>query len=54
MTNADKIRAMTDDEELARFLYLAWFKAKWCKGGCSETDNCEPCWLKWLQQEAEE
>lgn len=41
LTNADKIRAMTD-EELAEFI------------SAGETDICKAATLKWLQQPAEE
>ena len=41
LTNADKIRAMTD-EELAEFI------------SAGETDMCKAATLKWLQQPAEE
>lgn len=52
MTNADKIRAMSD-EELAGLI---------SKGGCrpdyefvcKKYLDCEKCWLDWLKQEAEE
>lgn len=55
LTNADRIRAMTD-EELAEFL------GKVSDGGygmcapghydCTGKDSCAPCWLDWLRQEA--
>lgn len=53
-TNADKIRAMSD-EELATFLYHAWNNASWCmvKDHCPDEDSCFPCWLDWLKQECE-
>ena len=51
-TNADRIRAMTD-EELAQYMgdVQTW-------GGCPNhgarncTENCADCWLDWLKQEA--
>ena len=52
-TNADKIRAMTD-EELAEVI-----TDDWCEIVCSGTDylcrdgTCEQHVLKWLKQEAE-
>lgn len=57
-TNADRIRAMTD-EELAEFLSLvndgdclyAMGKTERC-GNCGG-EGC-PCWLEWLQEEAED
>ena len=48
MTNADRIRALTD-EELAERL-----QEDYCPEGqetCAE--NCKICWLRWLQQPAE-
>ena len=47
-TNADRIRAMTDEE-----------LAEWHDTGCPpdrnddeccEFTNCVPCWLEWLQE----
>lgn len=55
-TNADRIRAMSD-EELANFI-PDWIYTKACK--CNEhefigCDNqCEKCVLDWLKQPAEE
>ena len=45
-TNADRIRAMTD-EELAEFLYV-----KTCEDGYPQFDNI-PGWLDWLKQEVD-
>lgn len=51
ITNADRIRAMTD-EELADFLWSC------VRPGCPpidcafETCGAEKCWLDWLKQEA--
>ena len=54
-TNADRIRAMTD-EELAELLQKN-------RGGCRalttesyvcDNTDCKSCWLEWLKQEAEE
>ena len=50
-TNADRIRAMTD-EEMAAYMgdVQTW-------GGCPNhgarncTENCADCWLDWLKQE---
>ena len=53
MTNADRIRSMTD-EELAEFLFHAWNNASWCSmKECPDEDSCLPCWLDWLKEEAE-
>lgn len=55
LTNADRIRAMTD-EELADF-ELGRMCCPPGKPGCEENnltcDSCYQCWLKWLKQEAE-
>lgn len=55
MSNADRIRAMTD-EELAKMLPS---KSMWncppdikTRGGCP--GQCVPCWLDWLKQEVTE
>ena len=53
MTNADRIRAMSD-EEMAEFI----ISIPMCVGededlNC-EIDVCKECFLKWLQQPAEE
>lgn len=57
-TNADRIRAMSD-EELAEFLYNVWkeqdtFSKEVCES-CGDTDiGCRPnCWLDWLRKEEE-
>ena len=48
MTNADRIRAMTD-EELAEFLW-----GDGCPGSKRECDgDCVKCFLEWLKQPAE-
>lgn len=58
MTNADRIRSMTD-EELAK--WIDWFlgRCEWCDTDKMGTDDCSdvsctPCILNWLQQPAEE
>ena len=52
MTNADRIRSMTD-EELAEFLADA--SADYCHVGlCEDGETCRICCLKWLQMPAEE
>ena len=51
MTNAQKIRAM-NDEELAEFLDE---NAEYCHVGlCKDGETCRVCCLNWLQQPAEE
>lgn len=62
MTNADRIRAMTD-EELANWLYDLIGNAPevypWiggvpdCNMNCNgTTKTCRECWLEWLRKEA--
>ena len=56
MTNADRIRTMTD-EELAVYImcpaeYDLGFSKK-CKCTGEKNRNCRKCTLKWLQSEAE-
>lgn len=54
-TNADRIRAMTD-EELAEFIPY-WSYTNACKCGKHYVDcnnECEKCVAEWLQQPAEE
>lgn len=52
MSNADRIRAMTD-EELARFIMGE--TVDYCHIGlCLDGETCVGCMLKWLQQPAEE
>lgn len=55
-TNADRIRAMTD-EELAEWFGMS---ERMCPDGFSETIDCDACpevctghWLLWLKQEAD-
>ena len=50
-TNADRIRAMTD-EELARF--FIGDSPNYCHTGlCLDGETCIGCFLEWLQQPAE-
>lgn len=59
MTNADRIRAMTD-KEIAKLLVDAVsigcpFKMDWsCEKEKDGWDACDACWCKWLKQPAEE
>lgn len=54
ITNADRIRAMTD-EEMAELLNR--MEPKFCHAGfdymigCLEDKDCVVCWLDWLKQE---
>ena len=50
MTNADRIRAMSD-EELATFMNCNGCPPK--NEGCNDGQKCSLCWLEWLQQPAE-
>ena len=58
-TNADRIRAMTD-EDLAEFLNRGGCKALTTESYVCDfyTDDlqtdCSACWLDWLKQEAEQ
>lgn len=56
MTNADRIRAMSD-EELASFLGIEYWRLPKCNsvdlnGECVQPD-CTGCWLDWLKEEVE-
>ena len=59
-TNADRIRAMTD-EELMEFLEHDYWSIDYCKKDApidQETKecllpSCKQCWLEWLKQEAD-
>lgn len=55
ITNADRIRSMTD-EELADWLgvYCNGQTAQEVGKPCvSDMGSCEECWLEWLRQECE-
>ena len=56
-TNADKIRAMTDEELMSIFQNMccpySLNMGGW-KGNCEiETKGCGKCWLDWLKREGE-
>lgn len=58
MTNADRIRAMTD-VELSRFLtslhekiYKCPEDDSWDRSDCLDR-TCKNCWLEWLRQEVD-
>lgn len=55
LTNADRIRSMTD-EELAAWLSHHSMACVQGKRPCPEdcVGGCEQCWLDWLKQEAGE
>lgn len=52
MTNADRIRSMTD-EELAEFIEGAMCPPQCCVKRVYECqkNECVPCWLAWLKEE---
>lgn len=54
MTNADRIRAMTD-EELANFVSLCcgWTCAECPVSKECDGDKCFGTWLDWMKQEAQ-
>lgn len=59
-SNADRIRAMTD-EELAEwasiremcFIYHLLINDPDLRNKCRIYENCKDCWLEWLKQEGE-
>lgn len=57
LTNADRIRSMTD-EELANLLDEvetgSFMEDKYPCSECTEKINCDVCFLKWLRAESEE
>ena len=57
-TNADRIRAMSD-EELAKWIDWLFGRCEWCDTDKMATDDCNDvectsCILEWLQQPVEE
>lgn len=52
LTNADRIRNMTD-EELAKFLSTGTFICEGLKDICENMPGCEECRLMWLKAPAE-
>ena len=53
MTNADKIRNMTD-EDMAKYYFRVFFRlVPYCNmKACDDDDDCEVCLLDWLKQES--
>ena len=54
MTNAQKIRAMSD-EDMAKWIDWLFGRCEWCDTDKIATDDCNdvecaPCILKWLKQ----
>lgn len=54
MTNADQIRAMTDDEELLSAIGTACFRCSYNNGECDSGygEGCIAGNLEWLKQDA--
>ena len=52
-TNADRIRAMSDEELLDFFRYRGCPPDR-LTGKCVKVGVCEECWADWLKQPAEE
>ena len=53
MTNADRIRAMSD-EELAENVIVVRATKDYCQGVCHKGMNCYECRLEWLKKEVDE
>mgnify|MGYP004554441839 FL=1 len=53
MTNADRIREMSDDE-LAKLLNSGTFICGRLKDICEDMPGCEECLLAWLRSPVEE
>ena len=53
ITNADRIRAMSDDELVDLFRYRGCPPDR-LTGKCVKVCVCEACWVDWLQQPVEE
>ena len=53
-TNADRIRAMTDEELADRYFDKFFPYVPYCSilDECPEHDDCKTCLLDWLRQEA--
>ena len=52
MTNADRIRSMTDEELANVIMCPADFTG--CDTKCDYHNNCKDCTLNWLKKESEE
>ena len=56
MSNADRIRAMSDEELATTIHAIRWgWTATWCDYHCENEgdDGCDKCVLAWLKQPAE-
>lgn len=49
MTNADRIRAMTDEELAKHFAYYKFICPETIENSEQCIEKCDECWLKWLQ-----
>lgn len=57
MTNGDKIRAMTDDEELLSAIGMSCYRCVYNNSGkcsCECNNGCYAGNLEWLRKEADE
>lgn len=52
VTNGDRIRAMSDEELVAKF-WEVMPDGEFCTGSCNEQRDCNICRLAWLRQPAE-
>lgn len=53
VTNADRIRAMTDEELAALPKEWSGYSCVFMSRECGPENSCEKCLLEWLQQPAE-
>lgn len=53
MTNADRIRSMTDEELVNQFTETMGFCCPMKGVDCSLEPDCRACFDRWLKQEAE-
>jgi len=53
MTNADRIRAMTDEELAFFFFHYGDCTIIEKPENCTSSKSCVDCWLDWLKQEAD-
>ena len=54
MTNADRIRSMTDEELAETFTCIDMFCCPIKSASCPEELSCKNCFMRWLKQEATE
>jgi hypothetical protein len=53
-TNADRIRAMTDEELADELSYLGCHKQSSREICLKHTGDCIQCWIDWMKQEVQE